>query len=124
MIGLRGTVVLLLVGATSLVDGQTKPDKTKVIPIDTSVCTILAEPSAFNNKLVKVRGYVRTSFEYSVLLNEHCPNDEIWFAVTDGSVPPELQMTVKGTGSPCGKNSKGHPIHATPVHLVEDEYVC
>jgi hypothetical protein len=116
-----GSVPLLLAWPLSLFNGQTKPDKTIPIPINTSVCKILDDPSVYNNKLVKVRGYVRANFEYSVLIDEHCPDDSIWFAFADGSAPPELQTMVGGSGSPGGKGSKGRLTLPISVHLVKDE---
>ncbi|MGH9736414.1 MAG: hypothetical protein ACRD8A_17730 [Candidatus Acidiferrales bacterium] len=46
-------------------------------PIDTTVCAILNDPSAFNNKLVRVHGYVSASFEYSELEADGCSRS-IW----------------------------------------------
>jgi hypothetical protein len=54
-------------------------------PIETTICKIMENPSAFNNKLVRVCGYVLVSFEYSMLQAEGC-TDALWFAIADGSV--------------------------------------
>jgi hypothetical protein len=88
-------------------------------PIETTVCQILENPSAYNNKLVKVRGSVWVNFEYAMLSSEGC-SDAIWFALADGSGPPGLVATVNGNGKPGGKNSKGAPIAPVPVRLIRD----
>jgi hypothetical protein len=88
-------------------------------PIETTVCKIMENPSAFNNKLVKVRGYVSVSFEFSTLQAEGC-TDALWFAIGDGSAPPGLVATVIGSGRPGGKNSEGAPVKAIPVKLARD----
>jgi len=97
--------------------GDTKDARSK--PIETTVCKIMENPSAFNNKLVKVRGYVSVSFEYSMLRAEGCA-DVLWFAIGDASGPPGLVATVNGSGRPGGKNSKGVPVKPIPVKLVRD----
>jgi hypothetical protein len=88
-------------------------------PIETTVCKIMENLSAFNNKLVRVRGYVSVSFEYSMLNAEGC-TEVLWFAIADGSGPPGLVATVNGSGSPGGKTSKGAPVKPIPVKLVRD----
>jgi hypothetical protein len=87
--------------------------------IETTVCEIVENPSAYNNKLVRVRGSVWVNFEYSMLTSEGC-SDAIWFAFADGSGPPGLVAIVNGKGKPGGKNSKGAPIAAVPVRLIRD----
>ncbi|HKN77430.1 MAG TPA: hypothetical protein VJW94_19790 [Candidatus Acidoferrum sp.] len=88
-------------------------------PIETTVCKIMESPSTFNNKLVKVRGYVSVSFEYSTLHAEGC-TEVLWFAIAGASGPPGLVATVNGSGRPGGKNSKGAPVKPIPVKLVRD----
>ncbi len=88
-------------------------------PVETNVCKIIENPSAFNNKLVRVRGFVSVSFEYSTLQDEAC-SDAIWFALSDGSGPPGLVATVNGTGKPGGNISKGASTPPLPVKLVLD----
>jgi hypothetical protein len=117
----RGSVVLSIICTLPLAYGQNPPNNAKPLPIETTVCKILDDPSAYNNKLIKVRGYVRASLEYSLLIDERCPESGIWFALADGSAPPELQITVKGSGSAGGKDSKGRPTPPISVHLVKDE---
>jgi len=85
--------------AVPLAYGQKPAAKEPAEPVETTVCKIFDDPSAHNNKLVKVRGYVKVSFEYSVLMDEHCPEKQIWFAFGDGSVPPQVLAYVNGRGS-------------------------
>ena len=112
-------ILLVLFSAASLECTQKDSTHIREKPIETTVCKIIENPSAFNNKLVKVRGYVAVSFEFSTLQEEGCP-DAIWFAVADGSGPPGLVITVNGSGKPGSKNSKGEPVKPIPVTLVCD----
>jgi hypothetical protein len=100
--------------------GQQAASKQLPTPIETSVCKIVNEPSTYNNRLVKVRGYVRANFEYSVLLDETCPHNGIWFVFADGSVPPELAVTVTGKGASGSRDSRGRVTSPIPVRLVRD----
>jgi hypothetical protein len=86
----------------------------------TTICEILKAPSAFNNDFVQVRGTVRASFEYSVLADESCPGEGIWFVFGDGSIPPGVTAYVIGRNPTGGRDSKGHAIPSTPVRLVKD----
>jgi hypothetical protein len=89
------------------------------MPIETTVCEIMKNPSAFNNKLVRVRGHVEVSFEYSFLEDDVC-SDALWFAIADGSGPPGLVAIVNGEGKPGGKNSKGVAVKPVLVRLIRD----
>ena len=89
--------------------------------IETTVCKILDNPSAYNNKLVQVRGIVSVSSEYSTLGDPKCAEGlGIWFAFADGSGPPGLEMIVNGKGTPGGKDFKGVRTPPIPVHLIRD----
>src|SRR6267378_2041114 len=100
---------------------QKAPTSIQLKPIETTVCAILADPSSFNNKFVKVRGYVQVSSEYSILTDDKCPADiGIWFALADNSGPPGLEAIVNGKGTPGGKDSKGRTIPPVPVRLIRD----
>jgi len=115
------SLLLLIIPTIPVAYGQKSPTNSKQIPIATTVCKILEDPSTYNNKLVKVRGYVQASFEYSLLIDEHCPENRIWFALADGSTPPGLQVMLNGRGIPGGKDKKGRPAPPLPVYLVKDE---
>jgi len=86
----------------------------------TTICEILKDPSVYNNDLVQVRGTLRVSFEYSVLVDESCPGEGIWLVFGDGSVPPGVTAYVIGSNPAGGRESKGHAIRPTPVRLVKD----
>lgn len=112
-------IVMILALAATAAHGQKHSKTIQPKPIETTVCRITENPSAFNNKLVRVRGHVEVNFEYSVLEDDGC-SDGLWFALADGSGPPGLVMTVNGWGKPGGKNSKGALIKPVPVKLVRD----
>jgi hypothetical protein len=86
----------------------------------TTICEIVKEPSVYNNELVQVRGTIRVSFEYSVLADESCPSEGVWFVFGDGSVPPGVTAYVIGSNPTGGRDSKDHAIRPTPVRLVKD----
>jgi hypothetical protein len=88
--------------------------------VETTVCKVLGNPSAYNNRLVKVRGWVSASSEYSLLVDERCDTEPMWLAFADGSAPPQLEAIVNGTGTAGGKNSKERQIPPISVHLVKD----
>src|SRR5258708_37459559 len=112
-------VLLLILWAAPMAEAQNSPRRVEPKPIETTVCAILQNPSAFNNKLVKVRGHVSVTFEYSVLEDEGC-TDGIWFALADGSGPPGLVATVNGNGKPGGRDSRGTPVPPRSVRIVRD----
>lgn len=104
-----------------LARGQQSAGKQPQAPIETSVCKIANEPSTYNNKLVKVRGYVCANLEYSILLDEQaCPDNGIWFVFADGSAAPELAATVGGKGTPGSHDSSGKLTPPLSVRLVRD----
>jgi hypothetical protein len=64
--------------------------------------------------------YVKVSFEYSLLTDEHCPEKVIWFAYGDGSGPPQVGAYVSGRGRAGGMDSDGRPTPPLPITLVRD----
>ena len=110
----------LVVLTVSSVNGQNAVAPRQKNPVETSVCSIFKNPSIYNNKLVKVRGYVDGNFEYSLLLDESCPEASVWFASADGSGPPQLDVTIRGKGTSGGRDSKGRRTPPIPVHLIRD----
>lgn len=117
--GSKAVLILSTLMVLTPAQAQTPPSLRRPSPITTTVCKILEDPSTFNNKLVRVRGYVSVSFEYSILSSESC-SDGIWFALADGSGPPGLAATVNGQGSPGEKDPNGHWRDPVPVKLVRD----
>jgi hypothetical protein len=112
-----GLLPLLII---PLASGQQVKSKQPQTPVETSVCRIVDDPSLYNNKLVKVRGFVRASFEYSVLLDTGCPDEGIWFAFADGSGPPGLVATVTGKGALGNRDSNGRVMLPLPAQLIRD----
>jgi hypothetical protein len=88
-------------------------------PIATTVCAILEHPASFNNKIVRIRGYVSGNFEYSTLGADGC-SDSIWFAFGGGEGPPGLVAYVNGEARPGAEDDEGRLILPVPVKLVED----
>ena len=116
----RSSILLILGIAVSLANGQKNAKKPPQGPLETTVCKVLGDPSAYNNKLVKVRGYASGSSEYSLLVDEQCDTNPMWLAFADGSAPPQLEAIVNGTGTVGGRDSKGRKIPPIPVHLIRD----
>ncbi|HWY52842.1 MAG TPA: hypothetical protein VNZ03_00160 [Terriglobales bacterium] len=113
-------IVLLAVLMVAPVSAQNPSKRLRPKPIETSVCEILRNPSVFNNKLVRIRGQVSVSFEYSLLDDERCSDHAIWFALADGTGAPGLGAVVNGNGKPGGKNSAGTPVPPLFVKLIRD----
>lgn len=88
-------------------------------PIETTVCAILEHPAAFNNKMVRVHGYVSGNFEYSELGAEGCPNS-IWFAYGNGEGSAGLVAYVNGGARPGAEDAEGRLILPIPVKVVQD----
>jgi hypothetical protein len=112
--------ILIVLGiATPLACGQKAPGNPPPKPMETTVCKILDDPSAYNNRPVKVRGYVSASSEYSLLVDERCDSDPMWLAFADGPVAPQLVASVNGSGAADG-NSKRRQVPPMPIHLIRD----
>lgn len=120
MAGIHASILVTLSLAAQLAYAQ-KTTKNPVSElVETTVCKILSDPSAYNDRIVKVRGYVDASSEYSLLVDEHCDTNLLWLAFADGSAPPQLVAIVNGNGTSGGKDVKGHQTPPQPVHLVRD----
>lgn len=103
------------------VDEQASKLAARQKPIDTTVCAVLNNPAAFNNKLVRVRGYVSASAEYSELEGDGCSRS-IWFAYGNGEAPLALVAYVNGGASPGAQDPEGKLILPVPVKLVQDSH--
>lgn len=88
-------------------------------PIETTVCAIVEHPMAFNNKMVRVHGYVWGNFEYSELGADGC-SDPMWFAYGNDEGPPGLVAHVGGGARPGASDPKGKLILPIPVTVVQD----
>jgi hypothetical protein len=114
----RFFIVLLIVG-TPVAHAQKPPAKVSLKPIETTACKILEDPSTYNDKLVRVRGAVHVSFEYSILEGPGCPK-VIWFSLADGGALPGLGAIVIGKGIPGSTDSNGTRRPPQSIHLVRD----
>jgi hypothetical protein len=102
----KAVLMLILLLLSISAEAQTTKGSKREEPIAATVCEILEDPSAFNNKLVEVRGDVTVSIECSLVYSETCCG-EVWFALAGGSGAPGLAVTVPGRGTPGGKTSSG-----------------
>src|SRR5262249_3310967 len=89
-------------------------------PVETTVCKISSDPSSYNNRIVRVRGYIQASSEYLLLLDEHCEGREIWLAFADGSMPPQVQVITEGKDATVGRESDREQRRPIQVHRVKD----
>lgn len=84
-------------------------------PVGTTVCAILANPSAFNNTMVRIRGSFVGNFEYSELNDPAC-HGELWLRYGGSTLVASVQPTnVLGS-----EDSEGKRISPVPVVLVRD----
>jgi len=88
-------------------------------PIETTVCAVVDNPAAFNNKIVRLRGHVSGNFEYSMLSGDRCSRS-IWFAYGSEGAPPGLVVTIPGGAVPGAEDSDGKRILPIPVELVSN----
>jgi hypothetical protein len=88
-------------------------------PIETTVCEITKNPSAFNNRLVRLRGHVSVNFEYSIIEGDGC-SDGLWFAYGDSSGPPGLVAYVAEGAQPGGEDANGEYVPPIRVKLVRN----
>ncbi len=88
-------------------------------PVNTTICTVLENPAAFNNKLVRIRGHFSGNFEYSMLSGDDC-DGSLWFAYGDGGGPPSLAIHVSGGARSGSEDSQGRLILPIPVSIVRD----
>jgi hypothetical protein len=83
--------------------------------VDTTICAILANPAAFNNTMVRIRGSFVGNFEYSELTDPAC-HGELWLRY-GGST---LAATVTPTNEGGSEDSEGKRILPVPVVSVRD----
>ena len=114
------SIVFLAALVAAPVRAQNSSKTVRPKPIETTVCEIFRNPSVFNNKLVRVRGQVSVSFEYSLLHGEGCSDHAIWFDLADETGASGLGAVVNGNGKPGGKNSAGTPVPPLSLKLIRD----
>ncbi|HET7842469.1 MAG TPA: hypothetical protein VFM21_12725, partial [Terriglobia bacterium] len=88
-------------------------------PLETTVCAVVQNPAAFNNKLVRIRGHVSVSMEYSMLDGDGC-SSSMWFTYADGSGPPELVAHIGGGAMPGAFDPEGRRILPIPLSVVRN----
>lgn len=88
-------------------------------PVETTVCAVLENPAAFNNKIVRLHGHVWINFEYSRLTGDGC-SGVIWFEYPGTSGPPGLVLYPGGGAMPGAVDADGKRILPVPVPLVLD----
>ena len=113
-------ILLLAAFMAAPVGAQNSSKSVHPKPIETTVCEVLRNPSVFNNELVRVRGQVSVSFEYSLLEDEGCSDYAIWFVLADGTGAPGLGAIVNGNGKPGAKNSVPASIPPLFVKSIRD----
>jgi hypothetical protein len=87
--------------------------------VDTTLCAVVDNPPAFNNRLVRIRGSYSGNFEYSMLSANGC-KEALWFGYGDGGAPPSLVAFVGGGAMPGWEDSDGKLILPVPVKVVRD----
>jgi len=88
-------------------------------PVKTTLCAILENPPAWNNKLVRIRGHYSGNFEYSMLGSDGC-QEALWLEYGGGSGPPNLAAYVGGGARPGSEDTDGKLILPIPITLVRD----
>jgi hypothetical protein len=104
----------MLLFIVPLTYGQKVGHKVIPKPTETTVCKVLDNPSTYDNKLVKVRGYLKFWEEGSELRDDNCPGEAIWFAGFGGVTLPGVVAFVPGNGE------KASGQRAVPVTVVRD----
>jgi len=89
------------------------------IRVETSICAVLQNPAAWNNKLVRIRGHYSGNFEYSSLSSDDC-DESLWFEYAGGEGPPSLAAHVGGGAMPGAEDADGKLILPIPITLVRD----
>lgn len=54
-------------------------------PSSTSVCEILAAPSRFSGRVVKLSASLKLGYHYNILMDEHCPKDGITLLIGEAA---------------------------------------
>jgi hypothetical protein len=87
--------------------------------IDTTVCAVLENPPAFNNKMVRIHAYYWGNMENSTLQDERCQG-ALWLGFPGGRVPPTVAAYVSTGAVQGSEDTAGRRILPIPVSLVRD----
>jgi hypothetical protein len=107
------------VTCVSPVNQEASASAAKQGPIDTTVCDVLADPAAFNNKLVRIRAYYWGGREGSVLVDHRCEGS-VWLEYPDGRASPPDAANIFGLNLLGSEDAEGKRILPIPVSLVRD----
>ena len=102
------------------VNEQASATAAKQEPIDTTVCAVLADPDAFNNKLVRIRAYYVGDMENSALSDDRCNDGFIWLGFPGGGVPTPVAAYVSSSNTLGSEDAEGKRILPIPVSLLQD----
>ncbi len=86
------TVFLLAILSTLPLGGQTST--TKGVPLTADACEILANPSRYNGKLVKVRGNYRRTAKWSGIEKASCSDEILVVEPSDPSIMPPASFQI------------------------------
>ena len=88
--------------------------------LETDICQFLSKPYAYNNKILRVRGYLSLNFEHSMLADAQW-DKALWLAFADGSAPSTLLVTLSGTENPVAKTPGGGELSLCRFGWFETE---
>jgi hypothetical protein len=108
-----------LLGCVTPINQEQSEIAARQKPVDTTICAILANPPAFNNKIVRIRGSFVGNFEYSELTDAVC-HGELWLLYGAAAGPSALAASAVPTNELGSEDSEGKRILAVPVVLVRD----
>jgi len=108
-----------LLGCVAPINQQQSDMAAHQKPVDTTICAILANPPAFNNTMVRIRGYFVGNFEYSTLNDRAC-HGGLWLGYGGGGGPPSLAASVSFMNVLGSEDSEGKRILPVPVVLVRN----
>jgi hypothetical protein len=118
---LRGFALLPLLIALLISSAQGSPKKLQEKPLTAAVCTILADPSSFDNKLVTVRAVIHVSSEYATIEdNESRCGEAIWIVLGSFPAPLGLLATVNGSSSPKTASREHESSNTISITLSKD----
>jgi hypothetical protein len=101
------------------INEQASKDAAAAQPVDTTICAVLENPAAFNNRMVRIRAYYWGNMENSTLQDERCQG-ALWFGFPGGGVPPPVAAYVSTGVVEGSEDAAGRRILPIAVSLVRD----
>jgi hypothetical protein len=114
-----GTTPRGLLGCVTPINQEQSDVAANRKPVETTICAILANPPAFNNTMVRIRGYFVGNFEYSELNDPACQG-ALWLRYGGDGGPPGLAASITFANTLGSEDSEGKRILPVPVALVRD----